>query len=367
MILIMVALGGATRLTGSGLSIMEWAPLAGIFPPWSETEWQRLFGLYQQIPQYSLLHEDFGLADFKRIFWLEWVHRFWGRLIGAVFLIPLIWFAATGRLERRLVPRLVVFFLLGGLQGAAGWFMVKSGFFPDAIAVAPVRLVVHLALALILYGAVLWTALTLLPPGPSIATAGRLLKGLSWTTVGLVALTIVAGGFVAGLHAGLTYNTFPLMDGRLLPEGYSGDLAANIAAVQFNHRLLASLTLLASLGVVIAALPYHDRLRWRAAFVGGAVLLQYGLGVATLLLAVPVGLAVMHQVGATLLLTAALLVAHAVRFAPWRVDREQIRRAIHGVGHGQTAWRSPFHGSATPSAAPKSTAPGQPTRDSADP
>ena len=130
MILVMVALGGATRLTGSGLSIMEWAPIMGAIPPWSDAEWHRLYALYQQIPQYDLVNDGFGLAGFKRIFWLEWTHRLWGRLIGAAFLIPLVWFAVTGRLERRLAPRLVGFFVLGGLQGAVGWFMVESGFFP---------------------------------------------------------------------------------------------------------------------------------------------------------------------------------------------------------------------------------------------
>src|ERR1700691_4648716 len=248
MILVMVALGGATRLSGSGLSIMEWAPVTGIVPPMSDAEWHRLYGLYQQVPQYSLSHDGgFGLADFKQIFWLEWFHRLWGRLIGAAFLVPLIWLAATGRLERSLTPRLVAFFVLGGLQGAVGWFMVKSGFFPDAIAVEPMRLVIHLVLALILYSAVLWTALTLLPPGPGIFAPSRVLKGLAWTTIGLVALTIVAGGVGGGLHAGLAYNTFPLMDGQLVPGGYFGlepfanNLVTNIVAVQFNHRLLASL------------------------------------------------------------------------------------------------------------------------------
>ena len=364
MILVMVALGGATRLSGSGLSIMEWAPVTGIVPPMSDAEWHRLYGLYQQVPRYSLSHDGgFGLADFKQIFWLEWFHRLWGRLIGAAFLVPLIWLAATGRLERGITPRLAAFFVLGGLQGAVGWFMVKSGFFPDAIAVEPIRLVIHLVLALILYSAVLWTALTLLPPGPGIFAASRVLKGLTWTTLGLVALTIVAGGFVAGLHAGLAYNTFPLMDGRLMPEAYSrlepfvSNLVANVSTVQFNHRLLASLTLLAALGLVVAAWPYRDRLGWRAAFIGCAVLVQYGLGVATLLLAVPVGLAVMHQIGATVLLTSALLIAHAVRFAPWRVERERIRRATNGSGHGQTAHRTPFHGSTTSPADPKAAAP----------
>jgi cytochrome c oxidase assembly protein subunit 15 len=361
MILVMVALGGATRLTGSGLSIMEWAPVMGAIPPLSEAEWRRLYALYEQIPQYNLLNDGFGLAGFKQIFWLEWTHRLWGRLIGAVFLIPLVWFWITGRLDRRLAPRLMGFFVLGGLQGAAGWFMVSSGFFPDAIAVEPVRLVVHLGLALVLYAAVLWTALTLQPPGPRLAEPAPALKALTWATLGLVAATIVAGGFVAGLHAGLSYNTFPLMDGRLVPDGYAdltpfaSNLIANIATVQFNHRLLATLTLLSATGLVIAAWPYRARLGWRTAFVGGAVFLQYGLGVTTLLLAVPVGVAVMHQVGATILLSAVLLIAHALRHVPGAIPRP-----ILGSGHGQTVQGTPLYRPVFRSTEPES-APEDPT------
>jgi cytochrome c oxidase assembly protein subunit 15 len=364
MILVMIALGGATRLTGSGLSIMEWAPVMGIIPPLTEAEWRRLYALYQQIPQYNLVNDGFGLAGFKHIFWLEWTHRLWGRLIGAAFLLPLVWFALTGRLEHRLIPRLAAFFVLGGLQGAVGWFMVESGFFPDATAVAPVRLVAHLMLALLLYGTVLWTALSLLPPGPKPREAGPVLKALTWATLGLVALTIVAGGFVAGLHAGLTYNSFPWMDGRLVPEGYADsrplahDLIANIATVQFNHRALASLTLLAASGLAIAAWPYRARIGWRAGFVGGAVVLQYALGVTTLLLVVPAGLAVMHQIGATILLTSVLLIAHAIRPAPAHLAGRSPGRssghtpgAFPGQGHGQTAPGTPFYGSVSPSAA----------------
>jgi cytochrome c oxidase assembly protein subunit 15 len=356
MILVMVGLGGATRVTGSGLSIMEWAPVTGTIPPLTDAEWQRLFALYQQTPQYSLLNDGFGLAGFKHIFWLEWTHRLWGRLMGAAFVLPLAWFALTGRLERRLVPRLVGILVLGGLQGGVGWFMVESGLFPDATAVAPVRLVAHLVLALILYGTVLWTALSLLPPRPRVIEASRLLKALAWATLGLVALTIVAGGLVAGLHAGLVYNTFPLMDGQLVPDGYAdldpfaGDLITNIPTVQFNHRVLASLTLLSAAGLAIAAWPFRDRLGWRAGFVAGAVLAQYALGVMTLLLVVPPGLAILHQLGATILLTSVLVIAHAVRHARGR-STGALHRPGHRQGHGQTARGTPFYGSMSQSAA----------------
>jgi cytochrome c oxidase assembly protein subunit 15 len=352
MILVMIALGGATRLTGSGLSIMEWAPVMGTIPPLTESEWRRLYALYQRIPQYSLVNDGIGLAGFKQIFWLEWTHRLWGRLIGAAFLIPLIWFALTGRIDRRLVPRLVGIFLLVGLQGTVGWFMVKSGFLPDATSVDPVRLVTHLMLAILLYGTVLWTALTLLPPGPRLHDASPLLSVLTWSTLGLLALTIVAGGFVAGLHAGLAYNTFPLMDGRLVPEGYSDlrpfarNLIANIPVVQFNHRVLASLTLLSASCLMIAAWPRRDRLGWRAELAGAAALAQYALGVTTLLLVVPADLALLHQIGAMLLLTAVLLIAHAIGGA--HLGSPVV---FHRPGHGQTAPDTPFYDSITPSSA----------------
>src|SRR5271165_3821284 len=264
MIMVMVVLGGATRLTGSGLSIMEWAPLMGALPPWSEAEWQRLFALYQQIPQYDLVNDGFGLDGFKQIFWLEWTHRLWGRLIGVVFLVPLIWLGTTGRIERRLLPLLALLFVLGGLQGAVGWFMVASGFLPDSTAVSPYRLVIHLALALTLYTAMIWSGLSLLRPISRRTPVPLAPRILAWVCLALVILTIAAGGFVAGTHAGLTYNTFPLMDGQLVPPGYIQlepawrNLTENIATVQFDHRLLATLTLLTAactLAVGFAARP----------------------------------------------------------------------------------------------------------------
>jgi cytochrome c oxidase assembly protein subunit 15 len=209
MILVMIVLGGVTRLTGSGLSIMEWAPFAGALPPMSDADWQRLYHLYQQIPQYALVNQGFGLAGFKQIFWLEWSHRLWGRLIGFAFLVPLIWFWATGRIERRLRPRLVLLFVLGGMQGAVGWFMVASGFQPDTTAVSPYRLVIHLALALVLYVALVWTGLTVLRPLPHGPAPSPLLRRMSWLCCTFIGVTILAGGFVAGTHAGFTYNPVP--------------------------------------------------------------------------------------------------------------------------------------------------------------
>jgi cytochrome c oxidase assembly protein subunit 15 len=322
MIWVMVILGGVTRLTGSGLSIMEWAPLRGALPPMSHTAWEKLFALYKTIPQYQILHPGMGLAGFKGLFWLEWTHRLWGRLMGAVVLLPLIYFAATGRIERRLVPRLVLIFLLGGVQGAIGWFMVHSGFDADSTAVAPARLVLHLSFALVLFVALFWTAMSHVNPTASSAGPDeRVLRRLAAVTVTVLAITIVAGGFVAGTHAGFEYNTFPLMDGHLVPTSYARlhpfwrNLTQNLAAVQFDHRALATLTAMLSIAIVGVALsrPVSVRVRMAAMLVGLFVLIQFCLGVATLLLVVPIPLAAAHQANAVLALTAAVLLVHRLR------------------------------------------------------
>jgi len=335
MILLMVVLGGVTRLTGSGLSIMEWAPLSGILPPLNHAEWEKLFALYKQIPQYRLEHAGFGLGGFQRIFWLEWLHRFWGRLIGIAFFVPLVWFWATGRIERRLRPRLALIFLLGGAQGAVGWFMVESGFFPDSISVSPYRLAVHLALALVLYAALLWTALGLVQPNRQMVAAGAPLRVFLLFCCVLVALTIVAGSFVAGTHAGHEYNTFPLMEGRLVPANYARltpflrNLTQNPAAVQFDHRLLATLTavITAFTAIFAAVTRVSPMARVATAALGVLVGLQYSLGIATLLLVVPVPLAAAHQACGVLVLTASLVALHTLRPLPAR-HRSRIRPAL---------------------------------------
>ena len=315
MILVMVALGGATRLTGSGLSIMEWAPIRGILPPLSDAEWNRLYELYRTIPQYQLVNKGFGLEGFKEIFWLEWGHRLWGRLIGLAFIVPLAWLWWRGAVPRRLLPRLLGLFVLGGLQGVVGWIMVASGLLPDSTAVSPYRLVVHLGLALVLYAALLWTALELLRAEP--IEVPPLVRRLARGTVAVAALAILAGGFVAGLKAGFDYNTFPLMDGRLVPEGY-GRLAPfwlnwteNVAAVQFNHRLLATATLVLALGTLLAG--WHSAARPVLLGLAGTVGVQYALGIATLVHVVPVGLGTLHQAMAVVVLTAALVALDRLR------------------------------------------------------
>ena len=319
MVLVMVTLGGATRLTGSGLSIMEWAPIMGALPPLSDAEWQRLYTLYQKIPQYDLVNQGFGLAGFKGIFWLEWVHRLWGRLMGIALLGPLLWFAWRGRVSRGLAMRMAGLLVLGGMQGAIGWFMVASGFEADRTAVSPYRLVMHLSLAVSLYAALLWTALGVWrqAAGPVVGGTTAGLRRLTALSAGLVAITIVAGGFVAGLHAGLTYNSFPFMDGRVVPEGYASmrplwiNLFENVAAVQFNHRWIATVTAcVVTVTVLAGAWQANGLVRTALGVLGVAVLVQYALGIATLLWVVPVSLGTAHQAVAMLLLTAALVAVH---------------------------------------------------------
>ncbi len=320
MVFVMVVIGGMTRLTESGLSITEWQPITGALPPLSDADWQALFAKYKQSPQFQKMFPDLALAGFKSIFWLEYIHRLWGRLIGVVFLVPFLWFWIRGRIPKGYGPALAGLFVLGGLQGAVGWLMVASGLV-DRPAVSHYRLAIHLGLAIAIYGALLWTALGLLQPRGAARLPRR---GRGWTHLAytLIALTVLAGALVAGLRAGLIYNSFPLMGGGLVPSDYwqpeLGWINAfeNRAAVQFHHRVLATATLLA-----VAFLWW--RVRGAAGWMLAAVLLQYALGIATILrfgqapppMAEAVAIGTLHQAGAMLLVTAALWFAHSVRRA----------------------------------------------------
>jgi heme a synthase len=286
-------------------------------PPLSAADWTAEFAKYQQTAQYKLLNAGMSLADFKTIYLWEYVHRLWGRLIGFVYLLPFLYFLARGRIPRRLTWPLAEIFALGAAQGALGWWMVKSGL-ADRIEVSQYRLTAHLALALVIYAATLWTALGLLhAPGEAVP---RWLRRASEAVLGLVGLTIVAGGFVAGLNAGLTYNTFPLMDGSFVPAGYVQlepfirNWFENVAAVQFDHRILAMTTVACVIALWLAgrrtALPYPARIALHTLLV--VALLQLTLGISTLLLIVPIPLAAAHQAGAVLLLTVAIVLRHAV-------------------------------------------------------
>ena len=326
MVFVMVAIGGMTRLTESGLSITEWQPFLGTLPPLSEADWQALFAKYRQSPQFQKVFPDLTLAGFKGIFWLEYIHRLWGRLIGVVFLLPFLWFWIRGRIPRGYGPALLGLFVLGGLQGGVGWLMVASGLV-DRPAVSHYRLAIHLGLAILIYAALLWTAFGLLQRRDDLVLARRH-WGWARLAYALIGLTIVAGALVAGLRAGLIYNSFPLMGDALVPSDYwlpeLGWINAfeNRAAVQFHHRVLATATLLA-----VAYLWWRVRsgaargVRRGAGLMLAAVLLQYGLGVVAILrfgqapppLAEAVAIGTLHQAGAMVLVTAALWFAHAAR------------------------------------------------------
>jgi cytochrome c oxidase assembly protein subunit 15 len=333
LIALMVVVGGITRLTLSGLSITEWKPVIGIVPPLSAADWAAEFAKYRQIPEYRVVHFAMTLDEFKSIYFWEYAHRLLGRLIGVAFAVPFIWFLARRRLPRRLVPPLAGILLLGFGQGALGWYMVESGL-ADRVEVSQYRLVAHLALALAIYAAILWVALGVVR-GPALPEDRRSGSSPGWRRAAeavllLVTLTIVAGGFVAGTHAGLTYNTFPLMDGRLVPAGYARlhpfflNWFENIAAVQFDHRALAAATTGGVLALwaagLRAVLPQPTRVALNALL--AAIALQVMLGVSTLLLVVPVPLAAAHQAAAVLVLTAAILLRHALRGASV-MDAEQ--------------------------------------------
>jgi heme a synthase len=320
MIFAMVVIGGITRLTWSGLSITEWQPVTGIVPPLSASAWQAEFAKYQQIPQYKLLNAGMSLGDFKTIYLWEYVHRLWGRLIGFAYALPFVYFLLRRRVPRRLAWPLAGIFALGAAQGALGWWMVKSGL-AGRIEVSQYRLTAHLALALAIYAATLWTALGLIV-APARMVPSWVRRGAE-LVLGLVSLTIVAGGFVAGLNAGLVYNTFPLMDGSFVPAGYAQlepfvrNWFENVAAAQFDHRILAMTTVAAAMLLWLAgrreAVTPFARCALHALL--AAALLQLALGISTLLLVVPIPLAVAHQAGAVVLLTAAITLRHGLRAA----------------------------------------------------
>jgi len=321
LIFVMVILGGVTRLTGSGLSMVTWHP-TGAWPPTSLAAWQAEFELYQQFPEYQKLNRELTLDGFKSIFWFEYSHRMLGRLIGLVFLLPFCYFWLRKMIRPGLTPSLLVMFVLGGLQGLLGWYMVKSGLVSNPH-VSQYRLSAHLLAAILIYGFILWTIFSLAFSDPYRRLADSEARGwrkASLALVGLVLLTIVSGGFVAGLKAGMIFNTFPLMGGKLIPEGIGAlspwylNPLENMVTVQFDHRWLAMVT-----GLFLFAWYLRGRGRFRQALlqrsfklVGMMVIIQLGLGIATLLLQVPVALGALHQAGALLLFSAMLFNIYAL-------------------------------------------------------
>ena len=321
LVLAMVVVGGATRATGSGLSITEWKPVSGAIPPLNTAAWEQLFRLYQATPQYHLQNFGMTLAEFQHIFWWEWAHRLLGRLVGVAFLAPFLVLLALRRIPRRLVSRCVLLFALGGLQGAVGWWMVQSGL-EARTSVAPERLATHLGLALVLFAAIVWTALDAWF-GPGQGSRKRA-HGWVWMSALFLAAVFVqclAGALVAGNHAGLVDADWPLMGGRWLPTGYWGGtvwatMAHSLPAVQFNHRVLAYGLLVGGLVMAaIAQLTTAADVSLRMLTVGLACLLvcQVALGVAALVLTVPLPLALAHQFTAATILAVATILAWKAR------------------------------------------------------
>lgn len=318
MVFVMISLGGVTRLTHSGLSMADWKPLTRWLPPLTHDGWEHLFALYRKTPEYLKINAHMDLAGFQEIFWLEFIHRLWGRVIGIVFAIPFVVFLARGWIRGPLVGRIGIVFVLGAAQGALGWFMVKSGMV-DRPDVSQYRLTAHFAAALLIYGYMFWMALGLLKPDVPAPVAGM----RRWPVVLLafVVVTMLAGGFVAGTDAGFGYNTYPLMDGQFFPDGLFGlspwwkSLFEDTTTIQFDHRLLAETTFVLAMIFVYRAWrrPLAKTQRVAVAHVGVVALIQVTLGISTLLLVVPVPLAALHQAGAVVLFTVTLWTVHAFR------------------------------------------------------
>lgn len=323
MVFAIVVVGGVTRLTHSGLSITEWQPIVGTLPPTSPADWDAAFAKYQATPEYEFVNKGMALPEFKRIFWWEYGHRLLGRLVGVVFLVPLAWFALRRKIPPGYGARLAAIFVLGGLQGALGWYMVKSGLVDDP-RVSQFRLTAHLGLAFLIFAAMLWVALSLAYPAPAAPLDARrhAVRRDARALAALVFVMVLTGGLVAGIRAGLAYNTFPLMNGAVVPpeilllEPWWRNFFYNMATVQFDHRMLAW-----ALAVAVPLLWWRVReipTLPRRARIGAHLLLamlavQIALGILTLVHGVPLPLAALHQAGALLVFAFALNVAHALR------------------------------------------------------
>ena len=324
MIFVMVVLGGATRLNHSGLSMVEWKPLTGILPPLTQEAWQETFHKYRQFPEFRLMNRDMDLEGFKSIFWLEYLHRIWGRAIGVIFFLPFLFFLWKGWIDKSLVPKLGIIFVLGGLQGLLGWYMVMSGLV-DRPDVSQYRLTAHLGLAFLVYACIFWVAFGLIQPRPRTSGPGRAGSRRWWiaaTVFILICVTVLSGGFVAGTDAGFTFNTFPLMGDRLIPANLLyldppiRNIFENVTTIQFNHRLLAItvFTLIVLFWLAQLRVNLSGTARLAMHLLLAAVILQMILGISTLLLVVPVALGVAHQAGALILFTVSLWTLHEFSF-----------------------------------------------------
>lgn len=331
LIFTMVVLGGVTRLTRSGLSMVEWQPIMGVIPPISESDWQETFELYKQFPEYQKINVDMTLTEFKTIFYFEYGHRILGRLIGLFFLVPFLYFLVRKKIKRQMTFKFVTMFILGGFQGLLGWYMVKSGLANNPH-VSQYRLTAHLSAAIAIYAYIFWVALGLMSPVAKNASVAGI-QGIwkfSLVITAVIAIMIISGGFVAGTHAGLAYNTFPLMAGYFFPPGlYSMEpfymsLFEDPTTIQFNHRMIAYLLSILILVFWVKARTYvvSSSTRLSLNLLLLMLIIQVSLGISTLLLAVPVALAATHQAGALVLLTFALLVNHKLFVKPLLVKPE---------------------------------------------
>ncbi|MFQ5625890.1 MAG: COX15/CtaA family protein [Methyloligellaceae bacterium] len=313
LIFAMVLVGGATRLTDSGLSITEWQPILGIVPPMGEGAWQEAFAKYRLIPEYELVNKGMSMDEFRFIYWWEWAHRFLGRMIGFAFLLPFLLFWLTGRISKQLWPKLIVMFVLGGLQGALGWYMVMSGLVAR-VDVSQYRLAAHLCAAVLIFAYIFWVALRLRREDAQWTAATRSVRTSAALLAAGLFLQIGLGAFVAGLDAGQGYNTWPLMDGAFIPEGLGAmspwylNLFENALTVQFDHRMLAYIIIGWALAHAALAITRFGSgsITLGAGMLFLAVLLQGMLGIATLLAHAPVGLSLAHQAMAIFVFAIAL-------------------------------------------------------------
>lgn len=316
MIFLMVVIGGLTRLTESGLSIVEWQPIKGTLPPLNIEDWNKLFDQYKTSPQYQKVNAGMSLEQFKNIFWLEFIHRLAGRITGLVFLLPLVYFAFTKKIKKELISRLILIFLIGGFQGFIGWYMVKSGLANDP-QVSQYRLALHLAIAFIIYGLIIWTIFDLLKIKKPLAN--KQIRNFSLFLTAIIFLQIISGAFVAGLDAGLIYNTFPLMDGKIIPDGMFimepkiKNYFENVTTVQFTHRLHALVVLLSTVSFwYVIKNNYHQNgyLKTSVNLLVISLVIQLILGIFTLIYQVPIGLASLHQVNSLILFSVSLFINH---------------------------------------------------------
>lgn len=312
----MILLGGVTRLTNSGLSMVDWKPLMGMIPPMSEADWQHMFWKYQQFPEYQKINMGMSLDEFKSIFMYEYLHRMLGRLIGVIFIVPFLFFYFSKRIRAGLTPKLVLMLIGGGCQGLLGWYMVKSGLV-DKPDVSQYRLSAHLGAAVLIYSFILWTAFGLVSPK---AKQPVQLRTFSYSLSGLIFLMILSGGLVAGTKAGFAYPTWPLMGDSFIPPGLYSMAPAwlsafeDITTIQFNHRIFAYLIVALVLIFATKALKADIQGPARIGIFAlvGFLVLQVSLGISTLIFYMPVPVAAAHQVGAVALLSASLFVSHSL-------------------------------------------------------